>query len=379
MADAMVNVKAIIKREDLYEAVWKTPVLRLAPTYGISDVALKKICKQLNVPTPPPGYWTQIRAGWKIKRPPLPKLPYGAPATYTLHPEQPKIRKPKIAEDPSTLQLKKLAVPPRLTNPHPLIEQTRRVLKDEKPNDWGILRPNDKNILSVRVGPDSVPRALRIMNTLVKALEGRRASIYIGSFRHTGDPETEIHIDGEEIRIFLRERIFSEKKAPENLIKRFLRRYPKEWGRYSYYPTGVLELYLDEYVDGKQKKWADTPKKKLEEKLGDFIIGLLDIVPDMRQQRLEREERERRWQEEKEERRRWEEEKERLRALEETAETWIRSEKLRSFVREVERRASQKELSGDSKDKLEEWIKLATAHADSLDPLSKGLPFVDGD
>jgi hypothetical protein len=81
----------IIKREDLYEAVLSSPVSRLAPAYGISDVVLKKICKKLNVPTPPVGYWTQIRSGWKARRPPLAKLPYGAPAFYTLS-EQPKIR-----------------------------------------------------------------------------------------------------------------------------------------------------------------------------------------------------------------------------------------------------------------------------------------------
>ena len=265
-------------------------------------------------------------------------------------------------------------MPPRLTNPHPLVEQTRRVLESESPNDWGILRPTDKNILGIRVGPDSVPRALRIMNTLVKALEGRGASVSTGSSRHSGDPETVVKIDGEEIRIFLRERIFSEKKAPEKLVTRFLRRYPNTWGRYTNYPTGVLELYLDEYVNGKQKKWADTPKKRLEEKLGDFIIGLLDMVPDMRSQRLEREEDKRRWREEKERRRRWEEERERLRALEQMAEMWVRSEKLRAFIREVERRASKRELSDESRAKLEEWVKWAMKHADRLDPLSKGLP-----
>jgi hypothetical protein len=44
-----------VNRNELYEQVWSEPVSRLAPKYGISDVGLKKICKKLNVPTPPLG------------------------------------------------------------------------------------------------------------------------------------------------------------------------------------------------------------------------------------------------------------------------------------------------------------------------------------
>ena len=52
----MENESITISRNELYEQVWKEPVSRLAPKYGISDVGLKKICRKLNVPTPPLGY-----------------------------------------------------------------------------------------------------------------------------------------------------------------------------------------------------------------------------------------------------------------------------------------------------------------------------------
>ena len=39
-------------RQQLYEAVWQKPAVQLAKEYGISDVALAKICKRLKVPKP---------------------------------------------------------------------------------------------------------------------------------------------------------------------------------------------------------------------------------------------------------------------------------------------------------------------------------------
>ena len=49
-------------RDSLYEEVWTTPLLKLAKTYGISDVGLKKICRKLSIPTPGLGYWAKKEA-----------------------------------------------------------------------------------------------------------------------------------------------------------------------------------------------------------------------------------------------------------------------------------------------------------------------------
>lgn len=40
----------------------------VAKRYGISDVMLKKICRQLQVPSPPRGYWAKVNAGQQPKR-----------------------------------------------------------------------------------------------------------------------------------------------------------------------------------------------------------------------------------------------------------------------------------------------------------------------
>ena len=43
-------------RETLYEEVWNEPVSTVAKKYGVSDVAIHKICKSMDIPVPPRGY-----------------------------------------------------------------------------------------------------------------------------------------------------------------------------------------------------------------------------------------------------------------------------------------------------------------------------------
>lgn len=64
---------AQLSREELFSKVWTSPILKVAEAFGISDVALKKRCRKLNIPTPNRGYWARIEAGQHIKRPKLPK------------------------------------------------------------------------------------------------------------------------------------------------------------------------------------------------------------------------------------------------------------------------------------------------------------------
>jgi hypothetical protein len=58
----------------LYEQVWARPVRDVARSYGISDVRLGKVCRKLRVPVPPRGYWARVRSGYRVRKPPLPKM-----------------------------------------------------------------------------------------------------------------------------------------------------------------------------------------------------------------------------------------------------------------------------------------------------------------
>jgi hypothetical protein len=64
----------IWNREKLYSEVWSTPLSKLAATYGISDVRLGKVCRELSIPLPGLGYWARKAAGQRIEKPALRKL-----------------------------------------------------------------------------------------------------------------------------------------------------------------------------------------------------------------------------------------------------------------------------------------------------------------
>lgn len=60
-----------VTREELFALVWENPATAVAKDLGISDVALQKLCRRLQVPTPPRGYWAKVQAGKAPKRPNL--------------------------------------------------------------------------------------------------------------------------------------------------------------------------------------------------------------------------------------------------------------------------------------------------------------------
>ena len=55
-------------RAALYEQVWSQPVQTVAKTYRISGVMLGKVCRKLQVPVPPRGYWARLQSGYKMKK-----------------------------------------------------------------------------------------------------------------------------------------------------------------------------------------------------------------------------------------------------------------------------------------------------------------------
>jgi len=58
-------------RLDLYNEVWNQPLIKLSRKYGISDVRLGKVCRELKIPHPGRGYWAKRKAGKPVVQPSL--------------------------------------------------------------------------------------------------------------------------------------------------------------------------------------------------------------------------------------------------------------------------------------------------------------------
>ena len=62
-----------LTRQTLYDLVWSQPMVYVAKDFGISDVALAKRCRSVDVPVPPRGYWARKAAGQNPSQTPLSK------------------------------------------------------------------------------------------------------------------------------------------------------------------------------------------------------------------------------------------------------------------------------------------------------------------
>ena len=56
-----------LKRSELHEMVWSKPMTHLAKEFGLSDVALAKICRKHGIPRPIRGFWARRAAGQSAK------------------------------------------------------------------------------------------------------------------------------------------------------------------------------------------------------------------------------------------------------------------------------------------------------------------------
>lgn len=50
-------------KEILENLLWSKPTSHIAKELGVSDKAIEKLAKKLNVEKPPVGYWNKVKAG----------------------------------------------------------------------------------------------------------------------------------------------------------------------------------------------------------------------------------------------------------------------------------------------------------------------------
>lgn len=364
-----------LTREQLYEQVWTTPMRHLARSYGLSDVGLAKLCKRHAIPTPPVGYWTKVAHGKAVERPVLPAAENAADA--------------KIVIDPSMGASHRLPVPTfevtvseTLMAPHPLVKATAAALRRAKPDEQGLLRPDDTSGLPIAVSRGSRDRALRLLNALVKALEARSHQV-----SRQDDPRSQsamsINIGGEAVAITLEEIVRREERPLTAHQEREKLEYPWMYRRppYRCLPTGRLRLEIITYVDlGGRRRWADGGRQQLEQCLASVVVQLELVAAERREARRQRAEEQARyeaWQREREEKLSLiRQEEARVARLYAEVDAWRRSEQIRAYVAAAREHLRIKRGVGLSDPVEHPWLAWATAQADRLDPLTEAPPSI---
>jgi len=363
-----------VTREELYKLVWSKSLVILAQEFGISDVGLAKICKRLNVPRPYRGYWALVAAGRKMSIPSLPLAKKDMPVKAFISPyvkPQPTIEDRARAGliETESLPANRIIVAETLHGGHPLVRETRKLLKRGFVDVYGRLfaswREKPKQgCLDLRVTKKSLYRALRIMDALVKAIEVRSGEI------ETKDRQTLCVMNQAEVRFNLWEKV----ARSERELTKDERGESYVRDRWIYTPTGEFTFKIEEWNVGK-KSWKDKKQKPLEDQLNDIMVELITASEIIHARDLEREREEQRrleaecQRQEMERQRRLEEE--RLQELETMTALWVKSRDLRAFIEECESTLSASaEASSDGSQAR--WLRWALAYTDYLDPFKSG-------
>lgn len=147
----------------------------------------------------------------------------------------------------------KLTVPQKLTNPHKLIISTKSELMTSNKDTFLYINTiTSRNSLDVRVSYKNIGRALRFLDTLIKALIARGHDVQIKN------QSTYAIIEEHEFKILFREKM--KKESYKN----------GSWDSIKYTPTNILSFQLYSYPN---KEWKDG-KVTLEDQLSKIIAQL---------------------------------------------------------------------------------------------------------
>ena len=370
-----------VSREALYEEVWRDPMTIVAPRYGLSDVGLMKICKKLRIPVPGRGYWAKVKAGRPTRKLPLLTLAVGArtpPGPIPLSVQEAALR---ARVQDALLQTRRnqpaISVPSELIDPHPLVRAAAARLRQR--DGWGHtagVRSATKEVLDIQVTKSCLDRALRLMDTLLKALETSGFTARVD----TEKGETLLVGGGTTLSISIVEQIARTTHTPTRKEVQARNRYYDSFRRgvreehpdipqFDWHATGRLTLTVGGWPS---RRWNDTELSLIDTRLDRIVVAIVGLAEGKRAKEAEEERRRRAYQEavdhyEAQVRAR-NEERRKLGALFRDASRLQRANRLREFIAAVEDRARRE---GELTPEKRQWIAWASAKANWIDPLAK--------
>ncbi len=364
-------------REQLYNEIWESPLVKLAVKYGISAVALGKVCRKLQIPLPGRGYWTKKDFGKPVEHVPLSvatdlpvvhRMKTEAAPTKTATPSPPEL----AVKDPELIRIEEIEAQSFAIDPdskvHKLVSAAARLLRRASVDGRQILQPPySEPCLDIRVSKDSLDRALAIVNAIILRLESLKLTVTV----QKAPDRAGVEIDGRRALFVVVEktRVKSRREVTHGTWTR---------NETEYQPTGEFEFRIGSHSYGCQKKVADGKRQKLEALLSQCVGAILREGRSLRiaaESAKQREiENQKRQQEMWKLRTLIDEEEKKVRDLDGWVTNWARAEQIREFITPLEKVWSSQgqDLSPEApKGQRILWMK---QQADRLDPLVHPSP-----
>ena len=393
-------------RIELYQQVWKTPMVHLANSYKCSPAELREICIAHDVPLPKTGYWTQVETGKQV---PQPKLPFRDRYQYAIEIKETLTKKnnssgegksysgkqKRKADDDLKEGVARLAVATELSDPHPLVKKTLQVFEGYKVKiaklkksrggwsalsreDWPphedkgrySLYPSD-GALPITASLGLVVPILLILDPLMKALVAEKFKTHIET-DNTNKYRSRLIVekDGEQMTFWVTEGYSW--RSPE------LKSKTSETSLYSSKvaaANGNLSFHIEGLMGGRKKTFTNGKRKSLEDQIDDIFSFFLTFPSD---QKIRRELRER---EQAEFERRLEidhhnrsiltSQREQFDVALKEAAAYRDNAALEDYVSKVEKAAN--DLAGREQELASLWIKIVRHYLAELDPIEKRI------
>jgi hypothetical protein len=369
-----------IKRSELHRMVWEEALSKLAPTLGLSDVGLRKICQRHNIPLPPQGYWARAPERRPKARTPLPKPDHDPELEFDLPPQATPEGQSELDEKYGPM-IAAEALPERrivvVANPeaqHAMTKAVAKRLAAARPDLYGGLVCAVPTAFRVRVPQASIGRALSIIDALAKAFDARGIKIENGPDNGTAS----VRVAGQLLSLNLEETSSRQVHRTTEAEKAQMRRSGYSSAPlYDFRPSGNMTLKIDSlWHAGVQGTWRDSGSRRLEERLNEVIAGLYRAAHALEIKKRKDAERQRKVDAENARRAALREERDNeakfFKQLEASATDWHRAEILRGFAAAVEAKARQ--ADGALPDDKAAWIARARRLADRVDPLTPNPP-----
>jgi len=344
-----------LSREELYDLVWSEALARLAPKFGISDVALKKPCNKLGIPTPGRGYWAKVEAGQSLKRS---KLPADIPA-------RPKFKRKTFPDSMVYFRVEGADYASR--RPHEVTVATRLSFRERYTGQHETLRSWGESA-RIEVSQASLQRALWILDHLLKSVE--RIGLVVQA-RSGYDGGAFVVLGREEAQIIIREKVrrfdnpdYDPKKKVGVLDRAEV---------YLFKPCGLLRVKV-KFGYSSEKEWMDSSTAPLDGQIDDIAqaikLGLEECAVRREASRLAEIRREEARRAEWERQKLREAEEQRRRELEKLAQSLAASEQVRGLADAVECALKHAQVDTNAPPAAE-WLGWAREHAARLDPVAR--------
>jgi hypothetical protein len=282
-----------LTRRELYVLVWARPMTKVAADFGISNVGLRKICVKHRIPVPGRGYWVKLAAGQPVKKAvfrevqdaALDRIRIGGGLAQSLPTSVIETRDRARAET----KKRREDAPPEatLSGLHPVVEHLKQKLEKSKPAGDGMVHVSGAKYFPVVVTPTVIPRALAILDRLVRESEAR------GNRIESGDKALRLNVDDEPISIEVTEKTDRVPHVLTQAETAALQRWETErerkqrrgdwysdWDKphiaeWDFVPNGQITIEIDQETrwDGLRRRFSDGRRQRLEVIIDDVLTA----------------------------------------------------------------------------------------------------------